>query len=271
MNILLVSTTDKGGAPKACINVHEGLQLLGENSTTLVLKKQLNTIENVVEFEKEPIYSTKERIINKYNRLHKEFKLPSITTNDDRTREYLKKINEIRPQNIDTFSLPTSRYDITQSKYYEQANIINFHWVANFLDYSSFFGKNKKPIVWTLHDQYPFSAGDHYYSLIYGIKEDGTPNKRIFSDKEKEITQKLLDTKLKALECVDNLHIVAPSKWLLESSKNSELFAKYPHHYIPYGYPTDIHKPYDKEFARDFLNIPQNKKVILFVGSAIGN
>ena len=44
------------------------------------------------------------------------------------------------------------------------ANVYHLHWVAGFLDYSTFFGAfpRDKPLVWTLHDMNQFTGGCHY-------------------------------------------------------------------------------------------------------------
>ena len=47
-----------------------------------------------------------------------------------------------RASGLELFSFPNSNYDITTSPLYQEADIINLHWVAGFLDYESFFSKN---------------------------------------------------------------------------------------------------------------------------------
>ncbi len=271
MKILLVNTYDGGGAANACLRLNRGLIQQDVETKTLVLRKK-NSSNTIVEFDKLPKYDLSERIINKYNLLSVPLRLPHITTNEEKEKAYIHDmIYKVRPQGLDTYSLPTSRYDITENKYYKEVDIINLHWVANFLDYPSFFKKNNKPLVWTLHDQNPFSGGDHYQNLIYGISQDGKPIQRIYSDKELEEEAKHIQTKKKGLENIENIHIVSPSKWLLESSQNSALFKNYTHHHIPNGFPTDIFQLYNQEFCRKVLNLPKDKLIILFVSEGIHN
>lgn len=60
---------------------------------------------------------------------------------------------------------PLSNYsDIVNHPLFEWADIIHLHWVADFIDYPSFFKGVKKPIVWTLHDQYPALGVMHFES-----------------------------------------------------------------------------------------------------------
>lgn len=66
------------------------------------------------------------------------------------------------------------------------------------------------------------------------------------------------------------LFLITPSRWLMEKAKCSILSpAIIDSHVIPYGIDLSIFKPGNKESARDKLNIPQHKFVILFVAHAL--
>lgn len=271
MKPLLINTYDRGGAANACLRLNRGLREENIEAQTLVLKKTTN-LNYVVELDKMPNQSITERIINKYNLLAIPLKLPHILTKEEQEKAYIQKMMyQIRPKGLDMYSASTSRFDITQSKYYQNAEIINLHWVSNFMDYSSFFENNNKPLVWTLHDQNPFLGGEHYESLMYGMGEEGKPLKRIHSSKELKEEQHHLEVKRKALEKIENIRIVCPSKWLLETSQKSDLFKNYTHYHIPNGFPTDIFQPYNQEFARQVLGLPKDKLVILFVAEGLHN
>jgi hypothetical protein len=62
-----------------------------------------------------------------------------------------------------------SPYEYIYLNYTKEADIINLHWVANFIDFQSFFRYNDKPIVWTLHDANPFTGGCHYFGKLHRI------------------------------------------------------------------------------------------------------
>jgi hypothetical protein len=74
-----------------------------------------------------------------------------------------KQMLKGKPSNYEVFSFPQTVYNITKHPLVQEADIIHLHWVANFLDYRSFFKQIQKPIVWTLHDLNPISEkGFHY-------------------------------------------------------------------------------------------------------------
>jgi glycosyltransferase involved in cell wall biosynthesis len=143
------------------------------------------------------------------------------------------------------------------------------HWVGGFIDYTSFFKKCSKPVVWTLHDMNPFMGLKHYRDRFNGIDHEGNPIQRSISKSEEKIRNKTIKIKQKALQSFDKLTVVTPSKWLAEEAKNSILFKDRPVHVIPNGIDSNVFKPRDKNFARDLFDIPTDKKVLLFVSDVI--
>jgi glycosyltransferase involved in cell wall biosynthesis len=265
MKILIVNSYDVGGAAKACIRLHEGL-LDKEIDSTILFKVKQKSISNSVQFKKLPAKKTKiQRIKLKIYRILKELKIIKPKP--------VKKQSAIvdRHLNLEMFSFPNSNFDITESELYKEADIINLHWVAEFLDYETFFKKNTKPVIWTLHDMNPFSGGEHFTEEFLGINKKGKPIKRVISESEKKIFSKNIIFKKNALKNASNLHIVVLCNWMKNEVKKSILFKDYPIHLIANGINTNVFKPREKAFSREILNIPQNKKVILFVSDSLIN
>ncbi|MCS6820658.1 MAG: glycosyltransferase [Microscillaceae bacterium] len=263
MKVLHLSTYDQGGAAKASIRLHEGLLKEGVNSKIL-FKVKTQPIVNSFQI---PNISLKQWIENKLKRLGKILKIIPI---DEHTEGEILKVQRQR-HGLGLLTLPTSHFDLIQSPLYQEADIIHLHWVANFLDWKTFFAKNTKPIVWTLHDQNPFLGIEHYAERFIGVDENGAPIPRKYTEIELRESEYWLNYKKKCLQNVKNLHIVTPSQWLLNCSKSSELFAQYPHYHIPYGFPTDIFKPLDQKTCREILGLPLDKKIILFVADSVEN
>jgi glycosyltransferase involved in cell wall biosynthesis len=266
MNILNVSTSDNGGAGVAAARLHFGL--LNKNIQSSLLlnhKSNLNLTESYL-LTQQP-HSLNQQIINKIKNISKDFNIINLYRNYKKAQF----IYRMRPKGLEMFSFPMAETNIMKSPLYHTADIINLHWVSNFLDWKCFFNKNTKPVVWTLHDQNPFLGGEHYAERFLGMDINGNPIQRKYSLTEEKVMKSIFDFKKRILQNVDNLHIVSPSSWLLNSSQNSELFSKYPHYLIPNGFPEDIYKPYDKDFSRHVLGLPQDKKIILFVSVSLEN
>ena len=228
MKILLVTYSISGGAGKACKRLYEALKSSGYQVKILKLEPGMNHDESIVS-----MYSTSQS-----------FYFKKIIS------KIYKKLLDFRFKNYNkNYKLPFSVHKVENHPLVKWADIINLHWVADFIDYSRFFKLVSKPIVWTLHDMLPFSGGYHY-SL------DRIPN----STKTERI---IIDLKRKYL-MKSNIKIVAPSKWLVSISSRSEAFEDFQHKHIFNPLPTNIFKPHNKEFSRRVLNLPEDGKIVVF-------
>ncbi len=263
MKILLVNTYDRGGAANACLRLHEGLQREGVECSILFKTKQKNISNSGIVNPLKIKATTFQKGINKLKRILIELKLLKPTQKI--TNSFLKT----RDPNLVLFSYPTSNYDITESPLYKEADIINLHWVAGLLDYKSFFEKNTKPVVWTLHDINPFSGGGHADDKIIGVNKHGCPIYREFTNREKFEFEKIINYKLKIFRNAKSVHIVSLCNWMSYKVKNSLVFNKFSISLIPNGIDSTIFKPRNKEFSRNILNLSNNKKVVLFVADSI--
>ncbi|WP_228850339.1 glycosyltransferase [Aegicerativicinus sediminis] len=261
MKVLHISTSDSGGAGKACLRLHKGLRNIGVESNVLVRWKRNNDDLKVFPY----------RITHKnfFSRLFHEIKHAILRKLNISSK--FDKFKSNRSSSLELFSLPYSKHKIEKSAFYNNTNLINLHWVADFLDYSSFFKYCDKPIVWTLHDMNPFTGGEHYSEKYNGIDEKGYPIKRVITEGEKKLFKNYLMIKKTAMENCENLTIVTPSKWLFDEAKNSEIFMGRPIRHIPYGLDETIFRPREKRFCKEVFEIPEDKIVILFVADDINN
>ncbi|TDE04575.1 glycosyltransferase [Flavobacterium hiemivividum] len=266
MKVLIVNTFDRGGAANSCLRLHRAL-LESVTDSKVLLRDKTKRINQTIPFNQPPVqFSLIEKIQKKIVRILKQLKILKTNTSTPENKFIASRRN-----GLEMFSFPNSPFDITECKEYQDADIINLHWVANFLDYRTFFERNTKPVVWTLHDMNPFTGGEHYLEKYLGIDEEGFPQKRILSVEELQNSDKNQYIKKKALLNCTNLTIVAPSQWLANEAKKSELFKSREVVCIPYGLDSDIFAPRDKQYSRNLLNIPLDKKVILFVADSISN
>lgn len=258
MKVLIVNTYDNGGAAKASLRLANGLRERGTDVNFLLKRKNDLTLDTHV------LEPQKKIILKKYlSKIKRKLKKYDFFKSD-----YDKFLKE-RSTKLELFSFPNSSFDITSSPLYKEADIINLHWVSNFLDFSTFFEKNSKPVVWTLHDMNPFSGGEHYEEIYLDINENGFPKKRIISSREVYVFRKIKKIKKEALLNVKNLYIVSPSIWLANKAKESDLFKDRPIHCIPNSIDTSIYKPKDIREAKKHFKIPQDKKMILFVADSL--
>ncbi len=236
MKVLHLCASFKGGAGIACNRIHQGLLELDTDSHLLTANKEMNPTPNSYRMVD---------LVGQNQRVWLEFKELGY-----------KIFYKLKERNIEIdstlFTYLSSPYSfLTDLDIYKEADIIHIHWVGNFLDYSSFFKVNKKPVVWTLHDMNPFFPGNHYTLT----EKEKTDNKAIIQNYTNKKNQFFKQQKIA---------VAATTKWMMQESINSEIFGKFSHELIHYGFDTNIFKPRNKTIAREILDLPSDKKIILF-------
>ena len=161
--------------------------------------------------------------------------------------------------NFEIFSFAnTAHTKLHEHPLVKEADIIHLHWIANFIDFQTFFSNINKPLVWTLHDMNPFQGGFHY-------KGDEDRFGKSIEQLNKDQWLLKRDTLRKLPSHM--LTIVTPSEWLKNLSQQSEMLGKFPHYCIPNGIDTET-----------FTNTkntgetkPGRKIKVLFVAESISN
>ena len=241
LKVLHLSTyDDQGGAAKAAYRIHKSQQTLGIDSTLMVLSKKLNDPSVVLPSSFDHFSKLKfvqnikadQALISKY------IKIKKVLISAGKVGCNL--VNEINKSDYD---------------------IINLHWINNMLSISE-IGRITKPIVWTLHDMWPFSGIFHYGHE----KNDGLIEPKDYSDQIKKINEldaTCLSQKIATWKDVP-ISVISPSRWLTESAKNSSVFKKSPISTIAHPVDSNIFFPYNMKSSRKELNLPIDEKLILF-------
>jgi glycosyltransferase involved in cell wall biosynthesis len=257
MKILQISTGTTGGAGIACLRLHGQLKASGIQSKVLCMKDKANAggIDPAI-----TPYINQKKISYWPNR----FRLKA-------SELQLQKQLKNRPPGYEVFSSSVSPFDITSHPFYKEADIIHLHWTAHFLDHRTFFARNNKPVVFTLHDMFPFTGGCHHADgcMKFTGDCDSCPQLRGTIDDSYAASQ--LAIKLKAIQPSQAIHIASPSIWLQSLSKQSRLFKSFPHTHVSNGFNESVFKVLDKSETRKKLGIPDDKPVLLFVAESIHN
>ena len=241
MKILLVNTHDiMGGAARAAYRLHKGL-----------LKDQIES-QYLVAFK----HSDDQDIIAPETKLAKFMTLSRQSIDQTPLYLYRKKKKEL----FSPAWCPTKTH-LTINRL--NPDIVHLHWIADGFMRIESLKKIRKPIVWTLHDMWAFTGGCHYDGECGGYQTQCGQCPQLKSNKTWDLSRWVHKRKQKAW-C--NLHftLVTPSHWLKKCAKESSLFKNQRIEVIPHGIDTRIFKPIDKALARQTLNLPQEKKMILF-------
>lgn len=256
MNVLHITMSTTGGAGIACIRLHQGLLNSEISSNTLYLKDKAHIAETIPY-----LFPFKKGI------------LPNLLVKaklELYNRRLEKKLKD-QPFGFEIFSAIDSPFDVTTHPLYKKADIVHLHWVCGFLDFSSFFKKIDKPVVWTLHDMFPFTGGCHHSDGCERFMNTCAHCPQLIGCKDSEWAAKQLIQKKEILKKHNQLTIIAPSQWLTNLSQKSILFKNYTHYTIPNGIDESIFNITSKLEARKKLDLPLNKKIILFVAQSVNN
>lgn len=237
MKVLHLSTSDiDNGGARAAYRLHKGLDLLGCTSQMLVRAKFSHDSSVIAEKSLltklgPPSASLPLRFYPNYNSaMFSSQWFPDVLA---------RRVSQIDP------------------------DLIDLHWVCNGYLQIETLPKFNKPLVWTLHDLWPFTGGCDYIKECENFKESCGNCPQLGSGKSQDLSRWVWQRKVKAWANL-NLTIVATSTWMADCARASSLFKHLRIETIPLGLDTDKYKPIDKQFARKVLNLPQDKQLVLF-------
>ncbi|NJR57509.1 MAG: glycosyltransferase [Cyanobacteria bacterium CRU_2_1] len=142
-------------------------------------------------------------------------------------------------------------------------DLVHLQWVnAGYLQIET-LAKLGKPIVWTLRDMWAFTGGCHYNGDCDRYTKSCGSCPQLHSDRDWDLSRWIWKRKARAWQDL-NLTIVALSSWLGECAAASSLFGDLRIEVIPNGIDTQIYRPIERQTARTLLNLPQDKRLILF-------
>lgn len=242
MKILHLSESDGGGAGRATFRLNQGLQHLGVDSKILV---QLKYSDDRTVF-------SPETTLGKFSA---KLKLPE--------RLDALPLKGYPQRDTSDFSLEWLPSGIGSKVAKLTPDVVNLHWVCHGYVPIEAIAKFKKPLVWTLHDMWAFTGGCHYSQECDRYKISCGTCPQLGSTKSWDISHWVWQRKAKAWQNL-NLTIVSPSHWLAECARSSALFQDVPIEVIPNGLDTQQYKPIPRQIARELLNLPQDKQLILF-------
>ena len=142
-------------------------------------------------------------------------------------------------------------------------DIVHLFWVSGGLLNISDLNLIQKPIIWTLHDMYPMTGGCHYDEECNKFKSHCGNCPILNSNNKFDLSFINLSLKIKHWKNLD-FHIVGTSKWISDQASQSTIFKNFPVYTIANPIDTDLFKPFDKTYAKNFFNFSNKKLHILF-------
>jgi glycosyltransferase involved in cell wall biosynthesis len=244
MNIAILSTSDiQGGAAKAAFRLHNGLELIGQQSLMAVRRKK-SAAPYVFEVQAlAPDGASANRFFNVVEK---------YAFHQNRT-----------PLSNTYFTIPYPGFDLSETEPILHSDVINLHWVAKFQSVESITGllKLRKPVVWTLHDENAYSGGCHYSAGCRNY-ESGCVDCPQLNVNDFQLPSHVVNHKRRSWG--NDITIVTTSKWLAECASRSLVFGQSRVEVIPNALETDIFRPLDKQETKQKLGVPTDSLCLLF-------
>ena len=143
-------------------------------------------------------------------------------------------------------------------------DVLHLHWVTDGFLAPWALARLRGPVIWTMHDTWPFTGGCHYpgpgcerYTASCGRCPE------LGSRRAWDLSRLHWRLKRGAVKRIRPV-IISPSLAYAERAARSGLLAGCRVEHIPNGIDTEIFRPLDKTQARHLLNLPQDAIILLF-------
>lgn len=238
MKVLHLVASEGSGAGRAALRLHDGLIQNSIDSTVLTLNKSSDKANVVKPGKQVSLYKLAQT-----------------------------KLSVVATQNVlgcqDTFSVNVTPSLILKSIHEHQPDVINLHWVGwEFLRIEDLKHLNV-PIVWTLQDMWPMTGGCHYSAECDRYTQSCGSCPQLRGNREADLSRWIWQRKTDTWKNL-NLTIVAPGTWIADCASASSLFQHRRVEVIPFCLDTERYQPVSTQVARELLNLPQDKQLILF-------
>lgn len=178
VNILHLSKFVEGGAGLGAHRLHESLVRDGVESRILcsavpegVCRDRIGTVS----LRKRDVFRRKIDSALQRAGIRKSPFLQGLATSKDVRRLF----NVI-------YSSVFTPYRVETHSWVRQSDIVHLHWTCGLLDVSTFFRHCRKPIVWTLRDEWPLLGGFHFRASV----PDNMPSEIAENDKNQFRTKR---------------------------------------------------------------------------------
>lgn len=245
MRVLIVNTSERtGGAAIAANRLMEALKNNGVKAKMLVRDKDTDQIT---------VCALKKSWRHRFRFVWERF--------------VIYKANAFKKHNLFQVDIANVGADITALPEFKEADIIHLHWInQGFLSLTDIrkIIDSGKPVVWTMHDMWPFTGICHY---------SGTCDKYLTECHHcpmllnggcaKDLSSRVFLKKQKMLRGA-HITFVACSHWLEQLASQSSLLSGQRVLSVPNAINTNLFRPEDKREARLSFNLPADKTLLLF-------
>lgn len=242
MNIVHLNDSDViGGAARAAFRLHGSLLEEGVSSRMLVLQRKRSS-DPMIE-RKLSMRPLRRRLENLW------------------LKKYPKRCGIFSVNLLPSFGLASELKRM-------RADILHIHWVGASGISIAELARVKIPIVWSLHDLWPFTGGCHYTAGCRRFESHCGHCPVLGSNREGDLSSSIQQAKRSAFSGLENLTIVGLSKWIAAEASRSSVFKGRNIVNLPNPIDTRIYYKRNKEEARAYFNLPVDGRKLILFGAA---
>jgi glycosyltransferase involved in cell wall biosynthesis len=190
------------GAGIACLNIHSELLRQGIDSKVLFLKNNRYQAEGIFYFD--------DTLLNKV--------IQKLLTFFDRVILFLYYRRKAQLFSANIFGIDLSSHALVK-----KADIIHLHWINHGFVRINSFSKIHKPLVFTMHDNWLFTGGCHYFFNCRGFEKACGQCPTLNSSHQMDLSYQVLARKKEIFNGL-NYQLVAISHWMKNAAQSSTLF-----------------------------------------------
>lgn len=236
LDIAIITAFTGGGAGAAAVRCHNGLLKLGQRSCLLS--------------QSEPIGVTESRRIS------------SLTEIGSLERLVWERIFDSQKHMGKVASIPYPGASYPFLRQLCDYDVVHLHWVSGTITPEGirYLGESGVPLVWTIHDENPYTGFCHYREGCGGYLQtcENCPQALPqYAGLPKHLLQ------AKARNMPSNLVVAAPSGWIAKCARKSKVFRNNRVEVIPNGIDTDVFKPLEHSKIRAELGFSDSDVIIL--------
>ena len=245
MRVLLINTSERmGGAAVAASRLMDALKNHGIKAKLLVRDKQTEQITVVA--------------LQHNWRMVWRFVWERIV---------IWRANRFKKHNLFAVDIANTGTDITSLPEFQQADVIHLHWINQGMLSLKNIRKileSGKPVVWTMHDMWPCTGICHHARQCDRYRQECGECPFLYGKKHKHDLANRVFRQKKGIYAHYPITFVTCSHWLEEQARQSALTVGRQIVCIPNPLNTNLFRPHNKQTARQRLQLPMDRKLILF-------
>jgi glycosyltransferase involved in cell wall biosynthesis len=169
--------------------------------------------------------------------------------------------NGLSRKNLFDVSIANTGIPVTKLPAFREADVIHLHWINQGMlsvkEIKRILASGKK-VLWTMHDMWPVTGICHYAGEC-GAFASGCRRCPYINSLARSVFRKK-----QAAYSAGGITFVACSDWLKDLAAQSPLTEGHRLLSIPNPIDTETYRPMDRKAVREKLNLPLDKKIVLF-------